>query len=259
MAFQLTLNVNSERRIDIGIAVRTLIQSYRGSFTRLQPPLTLDQLRIYLSKARRGSSYVPSHFSWNYRLNPGRGLARSRPVVLFVRAPENTVTNKIWQFNVRGALMLLSLSLAVSCATQQSPQASAPITASPESAPSTPVAQHVRPHPSNTTRASYLADAYDGRRTASGERYNPNALTAASSKLPIGSTVMVTNPSTGRSVKVRINDRAPNVRGRSLDLSKRAAEEIGITKQGVAKVNVRHVESKPEPSEGSSSSAPPNS
>ena len=70
---------------------------------------------------------------------------------------------------------------------------------------------------------------------------------------------MVTNSSTGRSVKVRINDRAPNVRGRSLDLSKSAAEEIGITKQGVAKVNDSHVDSKPEPSEGSSSSAPPNS
>ena len=170
------------------------------------------------------------------------------------------MTNKIWQFNVRGALALLSLSFAVSCATQNElPQPSAPIYASPVSAPSMPIAQQVPPHPSNTTRASYLADAYDGRRTASGERYNPNALTAASSKLPIGSTVMVTNPSTGRSVKVRINDRAPNVRGRSLDLSKRAAEDIGITKQGVARVKVRRVESKPEPLEGSSSSAPPKS
>jgi rare lipoprotein A len=172
------------------------------------------------------------------------------------------VTNKIWQFNVRGALALLSLSLAASCATQQqSPQASAPIYASPQSAPSTsvPVVRQTRPHPSNTTRASYLADAYDGRRTASGERYNPDALTAASSKLPIGSTVMVTNPTTGRSVKVRINDRAPNVRGRSLDLSKRAAEEIGMTKQGVARVSVKRVGSKPAPSEGSSASAPPKS
>jgi peptidoglycan lytic transglycosylase len=172
------------------------------------------------------------------------------------------VTNRIWQFNVRVALAMMSLSFAVSCATQNElPQASAPIYASPQSAPSTsmPVARQTRPHPSNTTRASYLADAYDGRRTASGERYDPNALTAASSKLPIGSTVMVTNPSTGRSVKVRINDRVPNAHGRSLDLSKRAAEEIGITKQGVARVGVKRVESKPAPSEGSSASAPPNS
>jgi rare lipoprotein A len=228
----------------------------------LEPSLTLDQPHIPLSKARRGNSYVPTHFSWNYRADPGRGLARSRPLIPFAHARENTVTNKIWQFNVRGALALLSLSLAVSCATQQqSPQASAPIYASPQSAPSTsmPVARQTHKNPSSAVRASYLADEYAGRRTASGERYDPNALTAASSTLPIGSTVMVTNPSTGHSVKVRINDRSTKAHGRSLDLSKRAAEEIGMTKQGVARVGVKRVESKPAPSEGSSASAPPNS
>jgi len=60
-------------------------------------------------------------------------------------------------------------------------------------------------------------------------------------------------------VKVRINDRGPNVRGRSLDLSKHAAEEIGITKQGVARVNVKRVESNPQPPQGSSSSVAPKS
>jgi rare lipoprotein A (peptidoglycan hydrolase) len=172
------------------------------------------------------------------------------------------VTNRIWQFNVRGALALLSLSLAVSCATQQqSPQASAPIYASPQSAPSTSmsVAPQTHKNPSNAVKASYLADEYAGRRTASGERYDPNALTAASSTLPIGSTVMVTNPSTGHSVKVRINDRSTKAHGRSLDLSKRAAEEIGMTKQGVARVGVKRVESKPAPSEGSTASLPPKS
>jgi rare lipoprotein A len=172
------------------------------------------------------------------------------------------VTTRIWQFNVRAALALLSLSLAVSCATQnESPQASAPIYASPAPAPSisTSKARQVRPHPSNTARASYQGDTYAGHRTASGDRYDPNAFTAASSTLPIGSSVVVTNPSTGRSVRVRINDRGPNVHGRSLDLSKHAAEEIGMTKQGVARVGVKRVESKPAPSEGSSASAPPKS
>jgi rare lipoprotein A len=122
-----------------------------------------------------------------------------------------------------------------------------------------PVARQTHKNPSNTTKASYLADAYDGRRTASGERYDPNALTAASSTLPMGSTVMVTNPSTGRSVKVRINDRSPKAHGRSLDLSKHAAEEIGMTKQGVARVGVKRVESKPAPSQGSSASVSPKS
>jgi rare lipoprotein A len=87
----------------------------------------------------------------------------------------------------------------------------------------------------------------EGRRTASGEIYNPNELTAASKTLPLGSTVEVTNPSTGRSVRVRINDRGPYVRGRSIDLSKRAAEEIGLTEKGVGRVKINRVDSKSKP------------
>jgi rare lipoprotein A len=83
-----------------------------------------------------------------------------------------------------------------------------------------------------------------GRRTASGEVFDPDALTAASKTLPIGSTVIVTNPKNGKSVRVRINDRGPNVRGRSLDLSRRAAEELGITEKGVARLKVERVDSK---------------
>ena len=84
-----------------------------------------------------------------------------------------------------------------------------------------------------------------GRPTASGEAYDPNELTAASKTLPLGSTVEVTNLSNGRSVKVRINDRGPYVKGRSIDLSKRAAEEIGLTEKGVDKVKIRRIDSKP--------------
>ena len=90
--------------------------------------------------------------------------------------------------------------------------------------------------PSKTVRTSYQGSGTAGQPTASGEPYNPNDLTAASRNLPIGSTVKVTNPDTGRSVKIRINDRGPFVHGRSLDLSKRAAEKIGITHKGVARV-----------------------
>lgn len=93
-------------------------------------------------------------------------------------------------------------------------------------------------------RASYQGQAQVGRRTASGEIYDPNDLTAASRTLPLGSSVVVTNPSTGRSVKVRINDRGPFVHGRSLDLSKRAADEIGLTEKGVGRVKIKRVESK---------------
>ncbi len=92
-------------------------------------------------------------------------------------------------------------------------------------------------------RASYYAPKFNGKRTTSGERYNPNALTAASKTLPLGTVVKVVNPKNGRSVKVRINDRGPFVRGRGLDLSHRAAQKIGITHDGVARVKV--VEQKP--------------
>ena len=160
----------------------------------------------------------------------------------------------------------MSLSLAVSCTTQPELAQQAPALSAVAPLPPSPTTAHqVRAHPSGATRASYQGDAYAGHRTASGERYDPNALTAASSTLPIGSTVMVTNPATGHSVKVRINDRSPNAHGRSLDLSKRAAQEIGITKQGVARVTVKRVDSKPVGGEAPgfpeslSSTAPPRS
>jgi len=165
--------------------------------------------------------------------------------------------------------VLISLSLAVSCATQrESHQPSSPPLAAEPPAPSLsiPVAPRSSAKPSGAVRATYQGAAYAGRRTASGEPYDPDALTAASRTLPIGSSVMVTNPATGRSVKVRINDRGgPGVHGRGLDLSKRAAEEIGMTKKGLARVKVKRVDSKPAKSEspnsleGSSSTSTPQS
>jgi rare lipoprotein A len=98
------------------------------------------------------------------------------------------------------------------------------------------------PHESNRTSrtevASWYGPGFAGRRTSSGETYNPEALTAASKTLPLGSHVRVTNPDTGRSVVVRINDRGPFVRGRSLDLSHGAAQQIGLTGKGVGRVQV---------------------
>ena len=75
----------------------------------------------------------------------------------------------------------------------------------------------------------------------------------ASKTLPLGSLVEVTNPATGKSVMVRINDRGPHVRGRSLDLSKRAAEELGITSRGVARLKIRRVDSRTAKSESTNS------
>ncbi len=80
--------------------------------------------------------------------------------------------------------------------------------------------------------ASYYGRELAGNRTASGERFNPSALTAAHRTLPLGSKVRVTNPKTGDSVIVRINDRGPFHKSRLIDLSEAAAREIGIRSAG---------------------------
>lgn len=79
-------------------------------------------------------------------------------------------------------------------------------------------------------------DGYAGRKTASGERMNPKALTAAHRTLPFGTRVTVTNKRNSRSVVVRINDRGPFVRGRVIDLSPAAAGALGFS--GLAPVSL---------------------
>ncbi len=96
------------------------------------------------------------------------------------------------------------------------------------------------PH-TEIVRASWYGQEFANRKTADGERFNPNALTAASRTLPLGSVVRVTNLKNGRSVYVRINDHGPYVHGRSLDLSRRAAEDIGMMNTGVARVKITPV------------------
>jgi rare lipoprotein A len=81
-----------------------------------------------------------------------------------------------------------------------------------------------------------IASVYSGGGTASGERMNPGALTAAHPSLPFGTKVRVTNSHTGRSVIVRINDRGPFVKGRVIDLSPAAAKAIGVG--GIAQVSL---------------------
>jgi len=156
-----------------------------------------------------------------------------------------------WRLNRDITRLATCLCLAFSltaCASQPPPQAE-PIVPQASSA-EPPVAAIPKPKakPSKTVRASYQGSDTAGQPTATGEPYNPNDLTAASRNLPIGSTVKVTNPKTGSSVNVRINDRGPFVGGRSLDLSKRAAEEIGITDKGVARVKVTPASHGPESS-----------
>ncbi|WP_343232350.1 septal ring lytic transglycosylase RlpA family protein [Microvirga terricola] len=78
-------------------------------------------------------------------------------------------------------------------------------------------------------QASWYGPGFQGRRTASGERFNTNDLTAAHRTLPFGTRVLVKNRQTGQSVVVRINDRGPYVHGRVIDLSRASAQAIGIS------------------------------
>lgn len=92
-------------------------------------------------------------------------------------------------------------------------------------------ASYARSQQGTFLKASFYST---GSRTASGERFNQDGFTAASRTLPFGTRLHVTNPATGRSVIVRINDRGPFVRGRDLDLAKGAAAAIGMIERGTA-------------------------
>ena len=86
-----------------------------------------------------------------------------------------------------------------------------------------------------TGKASYYKH---GKRTASGERFDPHGYTAAHRTLPFGTRVLVTNLKNGKSVIVRINDRGPHTRGRIIDVSLGAAKALGLTAAGVAQVKI---------------------
>lgn len=86
--------------------------------------------------------------------------------------------------------------------------------------------------------ASWYGEKFHGRRTASGETFNTNELTAAHKTLPFGTRVRVRHATTGKEVTVRINDRGPFTKGRVIDLSRAAAAAIGLLQSGVAPVLV---------------------
>lgn len=86
--------------------------------------------------------------------------------------------------------------------------------------------------------ASYYHDSLHGNKTASGKIYNKHQLSAAHKTLPLGTRVRVTDPDSDRSVVLEVNDRGPFIKGRLIDLSRRAATELGMIKKGLAKVKV---------------------
>ena len=86
---------------------------------------------------------------------------------------------------------------------------------------------------------SFYSAKYDGRRTTSGERFSSNKLTAAHLTLPLGTHVRLTNPVNGKSVEVVVNDRGPHVGGREISVTRRAALELGIVREGVGHVRMQ--------------------
>ena len=118
----------------------------------------------------------------------------------------------------RGPLLPASLVLALACAH-------APRTAGGGE----PIAEGV---------ASYYGAAFRGRATASGERFDPDAFTAAHRTLAFGTCLRVESVASGRSVRVRVNDRGPYAGGRIIDLSEAAARALDLVRQGVGRVRL---------------------
>ena len=166
--------------------------------------------------------------------------------------------------NASFAGLFAALALSA-CAAQQSPAPDAPPPAEPAphaaAAPAAPAAQHAAAAPaakkaarqsaakkadkteqttkfSQTGKASWYGPGFHGKKTANGERFDMNTLTAAHRTLPISSRVRVTNLANGKSVVVRINDRGPYHGNRVMDLSKAAAQELGFIRTGTAQVKI---------------------
>jgi peptidoglycan lytic transglycosylase len=108
----------------------------------------------------------------------------------------------------------------------------------PRSVPPPPPQPALAPRPSAIGVASWYGPGFNGKHTASGEIYDQEDLTAASTTLPLGTRALVTNLKNGRSVEVRINDRGPFVKARQIDLSHAAAAALGILNPGTARVRI---------------------
>lgn len=140
---------------------------------------------------------------------------------------------------VTRSCLVLSL-VAAGCASEES----YPVAASSPSATLQPypAAAAPLPAPYEVGVATWYGDRLAGHRTASGEPFDPGAMTAAHRTLPLGTWVEVRRPDTGRAVIVRINDRGPwGDASRVIDLSRAAADVLGFTRQGVARVELRLV------------------
>ncbi len=113
-----------------------------------------------------------------------------------------------------------------------------------------PLARNAPPPPApvfeQTGNASWYGDWHHGKKTASGEKFDKNDLSAAHRTLPLGTEARVTNLENGKSVDVTINDRGPYKQGRVIDLSEAAAKELEIKDKGLGRVKIEVVEETPQ-------------
>lgn len=124
-------------------------------------------------------------------------------------------------------ILFASIIFAGACAERKAPSSS-------------PAA--IERHGEETGRASWYGKAHHGKLTASGERFDMNALTAAHRTLPFGTIVRVTDLKSGKSVNVKINDRGPFRSDRIIDLSYEAAKRLGMVARGTARVEIKVVD-----------------
>ena len=159
-----------------------------------------------------------------------------------------TLTTK-W---IRGGLALALLSLLAACAGGARPGVGRlPVVTDPAPIVSGTMRPYQvrgrwyrpeeQPHYDETGTASWYGDQFNGRPTATGERFDMHALTAAHKTLPLPGLVEVTNLENGRRIVVRVNDRGPFVDGRIIDLSRGSAEALGMLSAGVGQVRVRYL------------------
>jgi len=120
---------------------------------------------------------------------------------------------------------------------QSAPSPATPSGAAPAPAPAAPTAAPPE-RITQTGKIAYYGPRFAGRKTASGERFDPEAMTMAHKTLPFGTRVRVTNLANGESVVVRVNDRGPSMPGRIADLSQGAAERIGMIEAGVVEARL---------------------
>jgi rare lipoprotein A len=135
-------------------------------------------------------------------------------------------------------LAVLSAACAGKAVSLASPESGEP---SPEVGQPSPISVPDQTYRETGVAAWYGKD-FHGKKTASGETFDMNALTAAHRTLPLGTMIRVTNLDNFKSIKVRVNDRGPFVRNRILDLSLGAAKELGFIAQGTARVKIETLE-----------------